>query len=314
MANFLITGAAGFVAKHYIHYIMQNEVEYTILLIDKNDINIDYTNDNVSFAKVDLTDKEKIIELLNDFKPDYLLHLASISSVSHSWNNPVESFVNNTNIFLNLVDSIRLLKINTKIISVGSSEEYGGSDKIYLPFDENTPIIPKSPYAVARVSQEMLSNLYFEGYGVNIITTRSFNHFGPGQNENFVIPSLIKKILLAKQNNQKSILTGNLNIKRDFVDVRDVVEAYHLLFKKGKIGNTYNICSSISYSLLEVAQKICEIIGYKVNFEVDGSLLRPMDALNIVGNKNKIFFETGWTPKISIVKSLTDTLIYLKKT
>ena len=190
-------------------------------------------------------DSARLRTIISDIKPDYILHLASFSSVAYSWKHPEESFSNNCNIFLNLVDAVRQTCPKCRILSVGSSEEYGDIPHADLPLRENQPLNPISPYAVARVSQELLSKVYVHAFGMQIIMTRSFNHVGPRQDERFVIPSFIKRVLDIKRSGKEAgeIETGDLTIVRDFVDVRDVVEAYYMLLTRGTPGEVYNICS-----------------------------------------------------------------------
>ena len=180
----LITGINGFVAKHFLRFLVEQKNDGLSILglgranssFDKED----FPSLNITYKQVDLLDKEKVGEIIQQFQPTCLLHLASFSSVGHSWKFPHESFVNNTNIFLNLVDQIRLFDIDCRIISIGSSEEYGNVNAAILPLTEESILNPISPYAVARVSQEMISRIYADGYGMDIVMTRSFNHIGPG--------------------------------------------------------------------------------------------------------------------------------------
>ena len=158
----LITGFAGFVSTHFLHLLNTVEPGAEVLGIDKKKTEIDltaYPNLNIQFRDIDLLDKQMVQEALVSFNPGYVLHLASVSSVAQSWQTPLDSFVNNTNIFLNLVEQVRINKIACRILSVGSSEEYGEVAEKQLPLTEEHPLKPLSPYAVARVSQEMLSRI-----------------------------------------------------------------------------------------------------------------------------------------------------------
>ena len=164
-------------------------------------------------------------------------------NLDYSWQHPEDSFTNNCNIFLNLIDAIRKSSPNCRILSVGSSEEYGNVAHADLPIRENQPLNPLSPYAVARVSQEQLSRVYVDAFGMQIIMTRSFNHIGPRQDERFVIPSFVKQILGIKHSglSKGEIETGDVSIIRDFVDVRDVVDAYYkLLIRIFKIVDVFD--------------------------------------------------------------------------
>jgi len=314
MKKYLITGSGGFVAKHFLDYLESLRVPVSVLGVDIHPISypLNYSFVFFSFQQIDLQNKELTNDILKEYKPDYLLHLASFSSVAYSWINPVAAFVNNSNIFLNLVDQVRLLKLNCRILSVGSSEEYGNISETELPVTEKCALRPSSPYAVARVSQEMLSEIYAKNYGIDIVLTRSFNHIGPGQKEVFVISSFAKKLAEIKKGLvvTDTIMTGNISVVRDFVDVRDVVKAYHVLLNKGTKGEIYNICSGKGNSLRAVLLKMMEIIDITLNISIDQLLVRPDDNKIIIGSNLKIYEDTGWRPSIPLETSLKDIIDY----
>jgi GDP-4-dehydro-6-deoxy-D-mannose reductase len=314
----LITGINGFVAQHFLAFLTTQEENFTVLGIGRSEPSFDikqFASLNITYVKVDLLNREDVGEVLKKFKPQYLIHLASISSVGHSWKNPNDSFVNNTNIFLNLVDQIRLLDIPCRILSIGSSEEYGNVNEAQLPLTEVSPLNPISPYAVARVSQEMISKIYADGYGMDIIMTRSFNHIGPGQKNVFVISSFAKQLvhIANDPSASKIVTTGDLGIIRDFVDVRDVVKAYYLLLKQGKKGEVYNICSGTGVSLQQIMDNMCAILSTSITLEQDKNLIRPNDNRIIVGSAAKIKNDLDWSPEISLDKSLTDIINWWKQ-
>ncbi|MBL7703546.1 MAG: GDP-mannose 4,6-dehydratase [Ferruginibacter sp.] len=314
----LITGINGFVAQHFLAFLTKQKEEFTVLGIGRSEPAFDskqFAPLKIEYAQVDLLNRKDVGDILKHFKPQYLLHLASISSVGHSWKNPNDSFVNNTNIFLNLVDQIRLLDIPCRILSIGSSEEYGNVSETQLPLTEESPLHPISPYAVARVSQEMISKIYADGYGMDIIMTRSFNHIGPGQKNVFVISSFAKQLVHIANNPSagKTVITGDLGIIRDFVDVRDVVKAYYLLLKEGKKGEVYNICSGTGVSLQQIMDKMCGILNINITLLQDANLIRPNDNRIIIGSADKIKNKLGWIQDISLDKSLTDIINWWKE-
>ncbi|WP_308756463.1 GDP-mannose 4,6-dehydratase [uncultured Bacteroides sp.] len=235
MEKILITGVSGFVAKHFLDFLEDNQLKVQVLGLDILDTNLysDFNYVDFQYKRIDLLDQGEIENILFLFRPNYILHLASYSSVAFSWKNPILSFQNNVNIFLNLLEVIRKYSLKTRILSIGSSEEYGNINTDDIPLKETARLDPLSPYAVARVSQEMLSKLYSKSYGLDIVMTRSFNHIGPGQSDIFVVSSFVRRILEEKSNDIRKIqlLVGNLNIVRDFLDVRDVVRAYYILLK-----------------------------------------------------------------------------------
>ena len=314
----LITGFTGFVSGHFLDMLDTVEPGSSVLGIDKNPPAFDMTSWpglTISFKAVDLLDKKMVEHILTEFQPEYILHLASVSSVAQSWQTPLESFVNNTNIFLNLVEQVRVNKIPCRILSVGSSEEYGEVEESKLPLTEEHTLKPVSPYAVARVSQEMLSKIYAEGFNQDIVITRSFNHIGPGQKENFVISSFAKQLvqLARAKAESNTIVTGDLSVIRDFLDVRDVVKAYYLLLKKGKSGEVYNVCSGTGTALKDIIATMSELLRIQIEVKVDPALIRPNENRKITGSYQKIKNSLGWQPEISLKKSLADIIDYWKQ-
>jgi len=315
MDRYLITGFSGFVGRYFVKYLENRGDKCIVKGLDiyNPDFDVDkYRNVKISFEKADLLSQEKTEYIIHEFQPDYILHLASFSSVAFSWKEPVQSFTNNTNIFLNLVDAVRRLNIRTRILSIGSSEEYGSVRDEDLPLREDHKLNPLSPYAVARISQEYLSMVYTEGFGIDIILTRSFNHIGPKQKKVFVVSSLAKQLADLQKSGEKSgtIITGDISIVRDFTDVRDVVDAYYRLLKKGKRGNIYNVCSGVGVSLKDVLTIMANHLGIEVNVVVDNSLIRPADNKTIIGSNEKIKRELGWKNRIPLDQSLREMLSY----
>lgn len=313
MKKILITGFTGFVSGHLLNYLHKTGEKYDIIGLSRSEPPAGTHSDKnitIQAVQADLNDRNRIAVILEEFKPDQIIHLASDSSVAHSWQSPVESFQNNTNIFLNLVESIRTLKFKCRILSIGSSEEYGVVDPKYIPIREETPFHPVSPYAVARVSQELLSQIYSEGYGMDIVITRSFNHIGPAQKENFVISSFARQIIEIKKGRQSILQVGNIDVVRDFLDVRDVARAYMLLLEKGRSGQVYNICSGKGYSLKDILNMMMSIAGVDICYEINEKLIRPADNPVIIGSNDKIKSECGWQPEITIETSLKNILDY----
>jgi len=314
MTKILITGFSGFVSKYFIEYLEENKIESTVLGIDlfKSNIREDKFNYvKIYFKQIDIFDKENVEKVICDFKPDYLLHLASFSSVAFSWKNPVESFQNNTNIFLNIAEAIRQNNLSTRILSIGSSEEYGNLGEEYIPLKEDYPTRPINPYAVARVSQEMISKVFVSGFNMNIIMTRSFNHIGPRQNKVFVISSFARQLCQIKLDGGKGIIeTGDVSIIRDFLDVRDVVDAYFKLLMYGEVGEVYNVCSGKGITLEEIIRKMANILEIEVEIRVNKKLIRPADNKIIIGSPEKLKQKINWELKYSIDNSLKDIINY----
>ncbi|MBN2570082.1 MAG: GDP-mannose 4,6-dehydratase [Deltaproteobacteria bacterium] len=318
MDRYLITGFSGFVSKHFLEYleILQNPVSVLGIDINSPDFGLGRLDHvQCDFEQMNLLDREGIEKIILQFKPSYILHLASFSSVAFSWQNPVKSFQNNTNIFLNVLEAMRSVNSEIRILSVGSSEEYGDLRGSNTGFREEDSLNPISPYAVARVSQEMLSKVYIKGYGLDIVMTRSFNHIGPEQKEIFVIASFAKRLVEAQKRGifSPKLITGDISLIRDFVDVRDVVRAYDGLLKKGKSGEIYNICSGIGYSLTDIIEQMCSILDMEAVIEIDEKLIRPSDNKAIIGSNEKIKRDIGWVPEIPLRRSLDDVIDFMKQ-
>lgn len=310
----LITGFSGFVARNFIEFVISSRLDIKIFGIDITEPRFPLEKYrekvDIDFRVLDLLKQEELRTAIKDICPDYILHLASFSSVAYSWQNPRLSFMNNTNIFLNLVLSVHELGIKTRILSVGSSEEYGKYAEKDMPLREDYSLHPCSPYAVARVSQEMLSQIFAKDYGVDIILTRSFNHIGPWQDSRFVVASFIEKVLEIKKRGKKEgvIEVGDLNIIRDFVDVRDVVWAYWILLEEGKSGEVYNVCSGKGIELGKILNEIGKIAEVQVTGKKVEKYIRPDDSKVVIGSYEKINKEFGWKPKIELGKTIEDVI------
>ncbi len=324
MKRYLITGFSGFVSYYFLKYLDEraskegNKVEVLGLDLAKPasyEQDYRFTNLTVRFMPLNLLDGKGLEIALQAFFPDYVLHLASLSSVGESWRKPVDSYANNTNIFLNLADAVRRNGIKCRILSVGSSEEYGNVSKEAMPLREDMSLAPLSPYAIARVSQEMLSRCYVKSFGQDIVMTRSFNHIGPRQREAFVIPSFVKQLVYGAMDGKTEIemTTGDTSIVRDFTDVRDVVRAYDLLLREGESGEVYNVCKGEGHALGDIIGLIAGKLGVEARISVDRALVRPNDNMVIVGDNSKLKGHTGWEPNLSLEDTIDDMIGYWKE-
>lgn len=313
MQKILITGGFGFVGKYLIEKLKQDKL-FQIFAISRSSMDVSNKESHeIILIKGDLNNASFVSKTITEIEPDYIIHLAAESSVAYSWKEPNLSFQNNVNIYLNLLEAVRKTGVNSRILSIGSSEEYGVVDGSEIPIKETVRSNPVSPYAVARLAQSELSKVYVKGFGLDIVSTRSFNHFGNTQSDRFVIPSFINKVLVQKYNdNHKKIEVGDLNIVRDFLHVDDVVNAYIVLLREGVTGEFYNVCSGRGYSLKEILSDIYRSAEINENYTISEKLIRPDDNPVIIGSYEKLNSLTGWKP-IKNLKNELHTMVRQKE-
>lgn len=304
--RYLITGANGFVGRYFIEYLQEHEKDATIFGADISETCL---TQGVEYIQIDLNDRFAVYRMLGKIKPDYIVHLAAMSSVAQSWQDPAKCFLNNTSVFLNLADGVRELNIQCRILSVGSSEEYGIYDE---PMKENFALHPKSPYSVARLSQEYLSKLYVDYFKLDIVMTRSFNHIGPRQNPKFVIPSFVHQLVKISKGELGDIKVGNIDVIRDFLDVRDVVDAYYKILKSSQTREVYNVCSGIGYKLRDIIDIVSKHLNITPKIIVDSSRLRANEIMSVIGDNTKLKTELGWNPKYNLDTTLKDMVEEIK--
>jgi GDP-4-dehydro-6-deoxy-D-mannose reductase len=218
---------------------------------------------------------------------------------------------------LNLFQAIKSVSRDIKVLYVGSASEYGEVREADLPIDEGVPLRPVDPYSVSKVSADMLAFQYFKSFNIHIIRVRPFNHIGPRQSSDYVVSSFAEQIAEIEKGLKEPVITvGNLEAKRDFTDVRDVVRAYCLALAKGEPGAVYNICSGRAVSIRKALEQLLElsIIGKQaVKIEPDPERMRPSDVPLLLGNDSKLKQRTGWDCTITFEQTLKDLLDYWRE-
>lgn len=263
--------------------------------------------DIVTDPDIDIRDGDALNASLRHFHPDAVLHLAAQSNVPASLANPVETAQINVIGTLNLLDAIERKIPQARLLFVGSSDGYGLVQENQLPLKEEQPLQPRNPYAASKVAAEQFVLERVRRGRINACCTRSFNHTGPGQSARFVIPAIARQLALIRQGAQPPrLLTGDLDITRDFLDVRDVVRAYlHLLVQENATENVYNVCSGVETHLHEAASRMAEIAGLPVEFERDPALLRPAEQRRVCGDAARLR-QLGWQPQIPFETTLQE--------
>ncbi len=309
----LITGVSGFAGAFLAEHLVAKNLEIIgIYLQEASLVNLEKIKDKIDLFKLDLSDRDAVFTFIKKNKPDYIFHLAALTSPSDSFDDPYTTIENNIKAELNILEALRKLNFTeTKVLVVSSAEIYGLVDKKDSPIGENASLKPTNPYAVSKITQDFLGLQYYLSYDLKIVRVRPFNHIGPRQSDKFVVSAFAKKIAEIEKGKREPILgVGNLKSKRDFTDVRDMVKAYLLSLEKGIPGDVYNLGSGRSYEISEILDKLLSLSNSKIQIEVDKSLLRPADNPELVCNYEKFFKITGWKPEISLDQTLTDTLDY----
>ena len=310
----LITGITGFAGSHLAEYILTHhpEVEvYGLIRWRSRRENIVHIEDKITLVEGDLKDIVSLKKMLANVKPDWIFHLAAQSFVPTSWKCPAETFSINAIGQINLFEAILDLGLSPKIQIAGSSEEYGLVYENEIPMKETNPLRPLSPYAVSKVAQDLLAFQYWKSYGLRTVRTRGFNHTGPRRGEVFICSNFARQIAeIEKEKRDPVILVGNLEAKRDFTDVRDIVRAYWLSLEKGEEGEVYNIGTGRAYAMQDILDMLISLSQVKVEVKVDPERLRPSDVPILLSDSSKFRQLTGWEPRIPLRQSLEDLLNY----
>jgi GDP-4-dehydro-6-deoxy-D-mannose reductase len=304
----LIIGGGGFVGPYLVKELVENQgMEVDVTKTEKEELNLP----NASVYNLDILDIAQISELLNRLKPDYIFHLAAQSSVAYSWKNPGLTIDVNIKGCANLLDAVKDLDYKPRVLLIGSGEEYGHIRDGECPIVEDNVLRPGNIYAATKSCQNMLGRIYAQGYGLDIMMVRAFNHIGPNQTPTFVVADFCKQVAdIEKGLAEPVIYVGNLSAKRDFTDVRDVVRAYGLLVQGGVSGETYNVGTGHAIAIQEILDMIVGMSNVKISVCVDENKLRPVDVPIIEPDITKIKNTVGWTPRIKLETTLLETLNY----
>tara|TARA_B100000780_G_C21126955_1_gene457740 strand:- start:808 stop:1707 length:900 start_codon:yes stop_codon:yes gene_type:complete len=271
----------------------------------------EWSNTEVVGSEIDIRDKETLISLVKNTKPDYVVNLASITTVKETSLSPKDSYDISFYGTLNILEALREDGFAGTFLYVSSSEVYGHPDASKLPLNEDSLLMPMSPYSVGKIAAELLCTYEHMVNNFNTIIARPFTHIGPGQSSRFSIASFsnqISKIIQSKQD--PFIKVGDLSTTRDFTDVRDIVDAYWLLLKHGKSGEIYNVCSGKERKISSLLDKLIYLSNQSIEVKIDPSRLRKAEQQRILGNANKLEKATGWKPNIDYEDTLNDMLSY----
>lgn len=294
----LITGSQGFVGRYLRRELEKNG--YEVLGLD--------VQEGPDIIRADLLDPKQMAKVVQDTKPEAVFHLAGQADVAKSWKAPQETMAINVIGAVNLMEAVRSFDPSAKIVIVGSSDQYGNLGAAGQCVKETQELRPQTPYAVSKRAQEEMARAYARAYGLNICMTRSFNHGGAGQRRGFLISDFASGVAQVEQGLAPCLKVGNLDARRDFTHVKDVVRAYRLIAEQGRPGEVYNVGSGITWSAREILDKLRAMAACPIPVEQDPAKLRPSDTPVICCDHGKLTKDTGWEPEIPMREILRETL------
>lgn len=304
MKRVLIFGIGGFVGNYLANEFISHG--YEVYGTDK--VKSFLLPKEVRFTIADLLDYHEVELLVNNIQPHIIINLAAISSVGMSWNIPQLTMQVNVVGALNILEASRKSRFKSKILFVGSSEEYVVSN---FPMNEEQPLNASNPYGVSKVTQEQIAKLYREQYGLKIYYVRPFNHTGVGQLDSFVLPSFCKQVAAIEKAGRPGVIrVGNINVKRDFSHVKDVVRAYRMVVESDDCETIYNIGSGKSYGLDYLLEYIVGLGNQTIEIEIDQSRFRPTDQPVICCDNSLIKSRLGWEPEYTVFDALKEMFEY----
>lgn len=319
MNTVLITGISGFAGSHLAEYLLQ--AGYRVCGIDLQNApaaSLAELAPDIKYFAVDLLDQAAVRQVVAKIRPEWVFHLAGISNVPYSWKQRKQTIQVNVFGCFHLLEALRELNRAVRVLVAGSGAQYGVVAPDAQPISENTPLRPDNPYSVSKCMQENLCYLYraaiAAGAGMEIILVRLFNHIGPRQSPDFVTAAFARQIARIEAGLCEPVIrVGNLEARRDFTDIRDMIRAYHLMIARGQPFVPYNMASGSAYAIREILDALLSMARVPIREEADPDRLRPSDNPVICGDPTQMMEITGWRPQIPIRESLRRILNYWRE-
>lgn len=311
----LITGGCGFVGRHLANFLVQCGDDVAVTYLPGSDekdaaetIALPRTAQTIA---LDVTDEAAVSNLIKLSKPDAIYHLAAQAFVPSAEKSQRQAFEVNSFGVLNVLNAIVSHSRDTRFLCVSSGEVYGEPRPGSLPFTEMTPLRPATVYGITKATADLTTFQYAFKYGIHAVRVRPFPHLGPGQSDKFAMSSFAKQLALIKLGKAESVLrVGNLEAKRDYSDVSDIVRGYYEAMLNGTPGEVYNLCSGKSYEIRELLDKLIAIAGVEVEIIPEQSRMRDIDILEAYGSYERAQREFGWRPRIDLNGTLHSLFAY----
>jgi GDP-4-dehydro-6-deoxy-D-mannose reductase len=300
----LVTGAAGFVGTHLMKFLARDGVEAVGTSLDERP----------RMPSIDVRDAHAVEELVARVQPTRVFHLAAQSSAALSWREPGMTYEINVTGTHNLLDALRVHAPRCRVLLACTSDEYGRLEPEQCPVDENAPLRPVSPYAASKVAAEWVGRMFFESFGMKVVITRAFMHIGPGQPASFATADWARQIARAEAGFSEPVVSvGNVELRREFGDVRDVVRAYRAILDEGRPGDAYNVATGRAAELGEALDILRKLSNIDVDVVIDSSKIRPADPPLLEGSAAKLAGVTGWAPEHRLEDTLAEVLDFWRK-
>lgn len=303
----LITGGTGFAGTYLAQYLATTD-EYEVHCTSfGTPLTPEEASSTIQRHQIDLTNHQEVSALLAQIAPHYVYHLAALTSVAQSFENTERVLTANMTMQIAIMEAIKKMRTPIRLLVVSSGEIYGLSEPSEIPISEEHPFRPVSPYAVSKITQDMLAYSYAKAFDLAILRVRPFNHTGPQQLPIFAVPSFAQQIAKLERLGGGVLSVGNLEAIRDISDVRDVVRAYVQVMEQGQVGEVYNVGSGVGVKMQTVVTQLIEMTQQPITIEVDKKKIRPLDIPEMIANNSKLR-SLGWEPQFSLKQTLFDVL------
>jgi GDP-4-dehydro-6-deoxy-D-mannose reductase len=298
----LVTGAAGFAGSHLLEHLSAlGEVTGWSRSAPPTE-----PATAARWQRVDLLARHTVRAALRELRPAVVYHCAGVPHVAQSWKASAAALEGNVIGTHVLLDELRRLGQPVRCLITGSATVYAATDD---PIDEDARLAPASPYALSKLAQEALALRAPQEDGIEVVVARAFNHTGPRQDPAFAAPSFARQIALIERGAIEPVIrVGNLEPRRDFTDVRDVVAAYVAALDGAETGEAYNVCTGVGHTVREMLETLIELSGSSVAIKVVPERVRKTDVPSVIGSFEKLHARTGWAPRRAWRETLADVL------
>jgi GDP-4-dehydro-6-deoxy-D-mannose reductase len=313
----LVTGVSGFVGGHLAeHLVAEGDIVVGLSASGRWPAELAHLEKTVRLEPFNLVknDEAELANLVRRKQPEVIYHLAAQSNPQGSVNDPRGTWALNLGGSLNLLEAVKSSGQKPRIILVGSGVCYGNPAPEFIPVKENCPLRPNNPYAASKAAVDLLGIQHYLANGTDVMMVRPFNHAGPRQSARYVLAGLALQVAEVEIDRRKSLEVGNLDVVRDFLDVRDVVRAYRLLGTNGQAGEIYNLGSGKGTKIARALEYLCSQAKTTIPIQIDATRIRSVDQPLLVADASKLRTTVGWEPRYSIEQTLTDMLDFSRKT